>query len=377
MKKILGLLLSVGLFSGCTSVNTELATKERLLLGSGDDEKLVEFYKSNLQNEPDYRVKLVNLYLDMKDVKSAELYSNTYSDSELDEPEYILTVARLNYQKKRFDAAKKELEKYLDEGGEDYEYALLTGKILARQKRFDDAIKQFEESRKLGASDREARNNISVVKMMQFDYMGATDILYDLYLGDPNDTKVRSNLVVASVNAGRPDIALEVLKHNNSDEQARKQLNSLMKSVKKNEGRVQTMRLASTEKASPLASNKGHPKSKREQVLSKPNAFTKENGFQPGSHMLDGSVLDPRNLKPGTPSTYRIQVLATYSVIPSDYLNYLKSNFGPVYSYTHGLWKRYCIGSFTDLDQAKSFLDSLDIKGAFIVDYTKKRYVKL
>ncbi|MGD8110218.1 tetratricopeptide repeat protein [Vibrio sp. TRT 17S01] len=376
MKKFLGVLLCVGLFSGCTSVNPELDTKEKLLLGSSDKQKLVEFYKSNLQNNPDYRVKLVNLYLDMNDVKSAELYKNTYSDNELDEPEYILTIARLNYQKKRFDVAKQELEKYLDEGGEEYEYALLTGKILARQKHFDEAIKQFEESRKLGASDREARNNISVVKMMQFDYVGATDILYDLYLGDPNDRKVSSNLVVASVNAGRPDIALEILKHNNSDEQARKQLNSLMKSVKKNEGREQTMRLASTEKASPQTLN-NHSKNKKEYASPKDNVLTKRNTLQLSSHTLDGSVLDPRNLKPNTPSTYRIQVLATYSVIPSDYLNYLKSNFGPVYSYTHGLWKRYCIGNFTDLDQAKSFLDSLDIKGAFIVDYTKKRYVRL
>lgn len=99
MKKFLGVLFCVGLFSGCTSVNPELDTKEKLLLGSSDKQKLVEFYKSNLQNNPDYRVKLVNLYLDMNDVKSAELYKNTYSDNELDEPEYILTSARLNYQK--------------------------------------------------------------------------------------------------------------------------------------------------------------------------------------------------------------------------------------------------------------------------------------
>ncbi|MEP8023333.1 pilus assembly protein TadD, partial [Vibrio parahaemolyticus] len=89
------------------------------------------------------------------------------------------------------------------------------------------------------------------------------------------------------------------------------------------------------------------------------------------------SVLDPQNLRPKAPSIYRIQVLATYKVIPSDYLNYLKGNYGKVYSYTHGLWKRYCVGEFSDIDDAKKFLENMNIKGAFVVDYTKKRYVEL
>ncbi|TCW20778.1 hypothetical protein EDB48_103117 [Vibrio crassostreae] len=94
-------------------------------------------------------------------------------------------------------------------------------------------------------------------------------------------------------------------------------------------------------------------------------------------HSVDGSVFDPRKLKPGAKPTYRVQVLATYTAIPSDLLNYLKANHGSVYLYTHELWKRYCIRSFNDLDEAKVLLNSIDIKGAFVVDYTKKRYVRL
>ncbi len=88
------------LFSGCSTVNNQLDTKEQLLLGSGDSQKLIEFYKANIQSEPEYKVKLVNLYLDLKDIKSAELYRSTYNDNDLDEPEYILTNARLYYQKR-------------------------------------------------------------------------------------------------------------------------------------------------------------------------------------------------------------------------------------------------------------------------------------
>ncbi|MFM2642916.1 CDC27 family protein [Vibrio chagasii] len=375
IKKYLFITVLFALLSGCTTVNNQLETKEQLLIGAGDSQKLIEFYKANIQSDPIYKVKLVNLYLDLKDIKSAELYRNTYSESNLDDPEYILTNARIYYQKKNFERALEELNKYRDEGGTEYEYQLLTGKILAQQKQFVQAIEHFEESRKQGASDREAGNNIAVVKIMQADYLGATDILYDLYLSNPNDQRVSSNLILSSVKSQRPDIALEVLKHSNSDEQARKQLKALMRSISKSGGN-KTVTQSTIEMEQQLIGSQANsggfvaPTSR----VSKLDA-TKD--FQASKHSVDGSVLDPRKLKPNAKPIYRVQVLATYTAIPSDFLNYLKTNYGSVYSYTHGLWKRYCIGDFNDLDEAKAFLNSINIKGAFVVDYTKKRYVRL
>lgn len=149
MKKLtLCALLITCALSGCSAVNTELETKEKLLVGSGNDQQLIEFYKANLKLEPIYKAKLVNLYLTQKDIKSAELYRNTYSESDLEQPEFILTNARLDYQKKNYVQALENLDLYLDEGGEEGQFHLLKGKILAQQKRFPEAIEQFEESRK-------------------------------------------------------------------------------------------------------------------------------------------------------------------------------------------------------------------------------------
>ncbi|TCV27455.1 tetratricopeptide repeat protein [Vibrio crassostreae] len=375
IRKFVLVVIAMVLVSGCTAVNNQLDTKEQLLIGSGDSQKLIEFYKANIQSDPVYKVKLVNLYLDLKDIKSAELYRNTYSDSDLDDPEYILTSARIYYQKKNFERALEELDKYRDEGGAEYEYQLLTGKILAQQKRFSEAIEHFEESRKQGASDREAGNNIAVVKIMQSDYLGATDILYDLYLSNPNDQRVSSNLILSSVKSQRPDIALEVLKHSNSDEQAHKQLSALMRSISKSKGK-RTMTQSTIDMEQQLIGSQAHSGS-FVAPTSRVSKLDSTAGFQTSKHSVDGSVLDPRKLKPNAKPIYRVQVLATYTAIPSDFLNYLKTNYGSVYSYTHGLWKRYCIGDFNDLDEAKAFLNSIDIKGAFVVDYTKKRYVRL
>ncbi|PMG64663.1 pilus assembly protein TadD [Vibrio lentus] len=375
MRKYILTVIMLVLISGCTTVNNQLDTKEQLLIGSGDSQKLIEFYKANIQSDSVYKVKLVNLYLDLKDIKSAELYRSTYSESDLDDPEFILTNARIYYQKKNFEYALEELKNYRDEGGAEYEYQLLTGKILAQQKRFTEAIEHFEESRKQGASDREAGNNIAVVKIMQSDYLGATDILYDLYLSNPNDQRVSSNLILSSVKSQRPDIALEVLKHSNSDEQAHKQLSALMRSISKSKGKK-----AVTQSTIEMEQQLIGSQVKSGGFVAPTSRVSKldtTGEFQASRHSVDGSVLDPRKLKPGAKPIYRVQVLATYTAIPSDFLNYLKTNYGSVYSYTHGLWKRYCIGDFNDLDEAKAFLNSIDIKGAFVVDYTKKRYVRL
>ncbi|MEH0388382.1 tetratricopeptide repeat protein [Vibrio mimicus] len=382
--------IGVILLTACSSVSNELRTKEELLVNSGESQQLIEFYKANIKDVPEYKVKLVNAYLDAKDTKSAELYTNTYNSSDLNEPQYILSLARLNYEKGSFDKSSALLEQFRQEGGDNHEYHLMMGKIFAQQKKYSAAIEHFEESRKQGASDRDALNNIAVVHLIQGNDAEAMDILYRLYSETPQDEKIRSNLIVAAVNASRPDVALEVLKYNSTEEQARKQLAVLMKSSKpKNKG-SETM-LANKPAAQPTPVVKPTQPVRAAEtstpvvVQPKPVAVKTPAVAAPvmttpitaRATVTPSSKFDPNSLKPGAPSIYRIQVLATYQVIPSDYLNYLRTNYGKVYSYTHGLWKRYCIGEFNDLEEAKMFLESLDIKGAFVVDYTKKRYVEL
>ncbi|EHI9241365.1 tetratricopeptide repeat protein [Vibrio vulnificus] len=360
----------------CSSISTELQTKERLLLSSGENHQLVEFYKGNLVDVPSYKVKLVNLYLDMGDIKSAELYTNTYTAKDLDEPDYIYSLANLNYKKKRYDSALQESEKFLDEGGDESVYHLLVGKIYAQRKEYETAIQHFEESRKSGASDREAGNNIAVVYLLQNRYIEATEILYDLYVAMPSDAKVRSNLIISSVQSNRPDIALEVLKHEKGEEEARKQLAALMKTV--NKGKNKGKKAVQPQVAQINKDTTRATVVQTAQVTPKAQDETKKVvQAKPVDNVVPVSKLDVNNLRPKAPSLYRIQVLASYKAVPNDYLNFLKANYGTVYSYTHGLWKRYCIGEFTDVEDAKVFLDNLNIKGAFVVDYTKKRYVEL
>lgn len=353
------------LLTGCSTMSDELATKEKLLVTSGQNEQLIEFYKSNLSNVPDYKVKLIDLYINKKDKKSAELYVNTYSKNDLNKSEVILTLAKLEYIKANYLASKKYLDEFLNNGGNKGQFYLLNGKILAQQKMYDLSIESFNSSKKNGASDREANNNIAVVKMLQGEHEQAMELLYKLFASEPNDLKVRSNLMLSAIRAKRSDIALDVLKYNNSEQEARLQLAKLISTIEPIPKRKTTLRTKNGKKKN------GNKKEGGKAMVS--NVVNEK--FKKIS--VQSSKLDINSFKSKIPSIYRIQVLATYKVIPSDYLNYLKSNYGKVYSYTHGLWKRYCIGEFDNIKDAKLFMDNMNIKGIFVVDYTKSRFLEL
>lgn len=353
IKKILILSASF-IFVACSSINKELQLQEELLVSSGDNEQLVEFYKLNLLENPEFKVKLVNLYLDMDDIKSAELYRNTYDDSDLNIAENIYSIARISYEKNALSESKKALEKYVDKGGNRAKYHLLNGKIYAKQRRYARAVEEFEMSRTLGVSDRESSNNIAVVKLMQGQYSEATKILLNLYLENPNDNRVRSNLIIASVKSGRPDIALDALKKTNSEPQAKSQLATLMKSVSKQN------------KLKPFSNNLNYSQISRHKITN--NTLTQKK-IESKINNVNMSSVHHKN--------YRVQVFASTKNLSIEYLDYLKNNYGKVYAYKKGIWYRYCVGDFNNLNKAREFIKSIDVKDAFIVDYYGQEYFVL
>lgn len=364
--------------SGCSGMDDELATQESMLLKSGEQQPLIEFYKVNINRVPEYKYRLVNSYLDVGDIKSANLYINTFSEDETDEPEYILALARLHYEKGMLSSSEMEMRKYLDNGGEQYQYHLMMGKVYARKKQFQEAISHFEESRKHGASDRDALNNIAVVRMMEGKPVEAMDILYDLYSNNPNDEKISSNLIVASIIAQRPDIAFDVLRKVRPDKEAHKQLETLMKSVGKSTLNLNELGMGNQGENPPRKTSKPSLNIDKSTPMNNNSNVIEQEIGQRNAKLSNARRIEPvRTLTPLKMPVYRVQVLATYKPIPPEFLDFLKDNYGKVYVYNHGLWKRYCVGQFNDLEQAKLFLNSLNIKGAFVVNYVQKKFIEL
>lgn len=343
--KLLIIFLSIFLV-GCESTNSALMTQEKILISSGNKNKLIEFYKKNLLYDSSFKKKLIKQYLDIGDIQSAELYFSVYKKipSDID---LLYQLSRMNYMKGEFDKSNEILEVFNSNGGDKKRFYLLKGKIFSGKKNYSSAIKYFNESRKHGVSDSDAKNNIAVVYIMKGEFKKATDILSRLYSMETTNDKIRTNLLVAAIRSGNYELATTVLtKKSGSKIKAKNQLNILKRSM------------INEQQDHLYLVNKNNRAINREVDVNK--------------KLINGLDSDKKELE-----FYRIQILASYEEISTSRLTYLKRKFGHIYVYKHDGWNRYCIGRFKSLGKAEQFLDRLDIKGAFIVSYKDKGYKKL
>ncbi|MCZ8489828.1 hypothetical protein O9992_30600 [Vibrio lentus] len=76
--------------------------------------------------------------------------------------------------------------------------------------------------------------------------------------------------------------------------------------------------------------------------------------FEASRHSVDGSVLD-QNLNGAKTYLSSTSVSDVYGD-SADFLNYLKTNYGSVYSYTHGLCDAIALIDFNGSDGSEAFL---------------------
>lgn len=380
IKSFFCILLVSFFLSGCSMIDSgynerqERKIKETLLVSAGNKNNIIEFYKKNLYVEPLYKVKLVELYLDMDDVSSAELYKNTYTNKELQLPEFIFSYAEILYKKKEYHLSKIELKRYVEKAGKDDKYYLLHGKILAQSGEYNKAIDDFEESRKVGVSDREASNNIAVVKMMQQDFSAANQILETLYRNYPIDVKVKSNYLLSLVHLKKFDIALEVLKTSHSEQQAVELLTALVGSAdnsSSNLKRDRELRRCINAVLNPIPSNTQRKASRpTESTVNDMSSHKKKGASDQGVYSVFDSRNDLDDKRMVRNKIYRIQVLAanTKSYVSKKYISNLQKQYGDVYLYSSGGWRKYSVGNFSSAKEAIAYLKHVNVKGAFIVN---------
>ncbi|MCG9629163.1 hypothetical protein L1D34_30780, partial [Vibrio mediterranei] len=65
------------LFFGCAThglTHQQLIDTQKLLLKSKDKNKLIAFYRNHLDEESQFKVELIKIYLEQKDLESAKIY---------------------------------------------------------------------------------------------------------------------------------------------------------------------------------------------------------------------------------------------------------------------------------------------------------------
>ncbi|MFV0447809.1 MAG: tetratricopeptide repeat protein [Vibrio sp.] len=338
--------------------NQELDITEKLLISSGDQQKLIEFYKLNINKNSEYKAKLVDLYLELDDLSSAQLYQNTYTSDELKKASYLLTQAKIAYKNKEYDLALMVLEKYKKQNGDMSEFYMLRGRIHAQMNLYSQAIDDFESGKKVGVSDREANNNIAFVKMMQKDFISARNILEKLYNDFPNDAKIESNYLLTLINLEQFDIAFAILKSKYSDQQAMQLLSALIQSINDNGSRKKI-----NEDLNQCISTALESKDNSIDVLD--DSIKKdEQKFNPiAMHAVDSN-------KKSIGIVYRIQLMATTEKnnISAVQMRNWHNEYGDVYLFSSGIWHKYSVGNFNSFKKAKEFLHTINVKDAFIVN---------
>ncbi|WP_417348631.1 tetratricopeptide repeat protein [Ferrimonas sp.] len=373
---------------GCASqpVDDPLDTRETLLQAANNQPGLVAHYKANLQQKPEYKLALINVYLDQGDIRSAELYTSLLSEQERKQAQVKLALARIECQQQNWQTCEQKLEAYRQAGGDTVQYLLNLGRASAGQGRFDQAFAQFEEARRLGAEDLLVQNNQAVVRMMQQRYTDAMALLYPLYLSHPSDGGIQANLILASIQADRPEVALDVLRQQFDEQQAQRRLRALVGGMKpKQKSQVLWMKEDVQESVASQPETAVQPQpevvaSSEAQPMKAPEPQNIEKDKSQSAGDLPPSppvvAAPPAQevaqcvIEPAEDKQFCIQVTSWDRPLSQRMRNDFAKRYGSLFEHHAGDRYRYCVSEFDTLNEAKAFLPQITESGAYVVTRT-------
>ncbi|CED61786.1 Flp pilus assembly protein TadD [Moritella viscosa] len=359
LNKICIIFLLVFLVS-CSSTTSEidvLKTTEEIIITSHDDAKLIAFYKQNLKRQPEYMLKLINIYLNQEDTASAKIYVEMLGSDEKDTPAALFVIARMHYYDGELNLALDKVKKLKLIRNKNSEVELLAGKIYAGLRQFVLAKQSFQGALRLGHEDKAIKNNLALLHMMQGQYEAAIKILQPLYKADQEDQTVESNLLVAVINNGNIDLARSILVSRYSGDIAEQNLELLMATKTKNGN--ESVALVAEWPATALY----------KQSITENTQLITDDMIEITPFM--SSDFTPDNSEE---TVFRVQIFASNEQLSEIQLARFKKYQTDIYFYNFGFWKRYCIGTFTTLQEARLFKEHLNAKGAFVVKYPNKDY---
>ncbi|TKB48926.1 hypothetical protein FCL40_09810 [Ferrimonas sediminicola] len=372
------------ILAGCASqpVDDPLDTRETLLKAANNQPGLVAHYKANLQSKPQYKLALINVYLDQGDIRSAELYTSLLTETEMTQPPVKLALARIQCQQQHWLECQQALDGYRQAGGDTVQYLLQQGRASAGQGRHEEAIAQFEEARRLGADDLLVKNNQAVVRMMQKRYADALQLLYPLYLVNPADKGIQANLILAAIQADRPEVALDVLRRQYDEAQARRRLEALVGGIRpKQQDEVLWMEEQALSDAKarlgrePQTESGFAPEPKPvagPAAQSRPEMDKSQPAGNPPS--TAPAVAAPPAGQPGqcvvTPAEEKrfcVQVTSWERPLSRRLRQDFNERYGSLFEHLSGGRYRYCVGEFDSLAGARAFLTEVSEAGAYVV----------
>ncbi|ANS86267.1 secretion protein [Vibrio scophthalmi] len=183
------------------------SAKESVLEKTGDQGKLISYYKEHLKQDEDERVrlKLVEAYLDAQDLDSADFYFNTLSNNSQFSPDGLYLKAQIEFAKGNMEATIAAGLEALEARDNYPEVENLLGMAYASQRDINNAWRYFYLARKHFFDDVTIKNNLAVIDLLLEDYGLAISRLEPIYQSGNYDAKIVSNLALAYAKSGKYD----------------------------------------------------------------------------------------------------------------------------------------------------------------------------
>ena len=210
----IGSMLVFALLQGCMSTLssienkadfTSFLAKESVLAKTGDQGKLIRYYKEHLKQDDDERIrlKLVEAYLKGDDLDSADFYFDTLSKNSQISPNGLYLKAQIEFAKGNVEETIAIGLEALEAKDNYPEMENLLGMAYASQRDINNAWRYFYLARKHFFDDVTIKNNLAVIDLMQQDYGLAIARLEPIYHSGNHDVKVVSNLALAYAKSGK------------------------------------------------------------------------------------------------------------------------------------------------------------------------------
>ncbi len=182
----------------------EQLASEGMYQNREDYPALIELYKQQLtvSEQVDIRIKLVNAYVELDDLDSANFHmtllpENTDNSHKNIVEDLFHTKAWVYYHDEDYELAKKYLYKEISAYPNNAKSHNLLGIIYASEGDFVRARIQMNHARTLQYSDDIVINNLAVLDIMEHRFSDAVRKLNPLYRNGLADERMKMNLLVS------------------------------------------------------------------------------------------------------------------------------------------------------------------------------------
>lgn len=204
---------------GCVSPSKEIGINDTIITNMemvNNYEGLIEYYKSELNNDKvdhlNIKEKLALIYFKKGDIESARFYVKHLRDKGVDSAKIYQLEGQINDASSDINKAISSYLLSIERGNKSGEIHVLIAVSYIKLGFLEDAYKHLNIARLLGYNDITIKNNIAMIHLFKGDYALAIEVLHPIFIENPSNKVIKTNLIVALIKNEKVDVAKKLLK---------------------------------------------------------------------------------------------------------------------------------------------------------------------